>query len=146
MAKIYKNDIFELIKHIDNKDYQYFELMEDDKKKEVQPYILMRWISTTNDSKHEKFTLNINNNVNKHFWELSKYKDLQWKLLCTCGEKKWAKHQWVALTKISKDKEKTIIRQFYQNLNNQDFELKYKFLTKEEKEKIFQFLGLRDKI
>ena len=86
MAKEYKNDIFEVIKQIDRKNYNYYDSLTDEQKKEIQPYTLMRWMSTVSDEQsHQKYNITINNNVNKYFWELSKYKDLQFKLLCTSG-------------------------------------------------------------
>lgn len=147
MAKQYKNDIFEVIKQLDNKNYQYFDTLTDEQKKEIQPYTLMRWLSTAsgNESNHSIMTITVNEIVNNHFWELSKYKDLQWKLLCACGLKKWMRHQWIPMSKSSNDKQYTIIRQFYSNLNEQDFAIKYRTLTKDDIENIYRYMGLKDK-
>lgn len=144
MAKAYKNDIFEVIKQIDYKNYQYYDSLTEEQKKEIQPYTLTRWCSTAsgNEENHEYMTLMINNFVNNHFWELSKYKDLQWKLLCSCGLKKFMRHQWIPMSKSNKDKDFIEIRKFYSHLTNQEFERKYNNMTKEEKLPIKQTLGL----
>lgn len=147
MAKAYKNDIFEVIKQIDNKNYRYYDSLNDEQKKELQPYTLMRWMATAsgNEELHKQMTLNVNNKVNVHFWELSKYKDLQYKLLCSCGLKKWMRHQWLPMSKSNNDKQYKIIREFYKNLNEQDFMIKYKSLSKNDIENILRCVGLKDK-
>lgn len=147
MVKQYKNDIFEVIKHLDNKDYGYYDSLTDEQKKDIQPYTLMRWLSTAsgNEEIHKLMTILVNENVNKDFWQMSKYKDLQWKLLCTCGLKKWMRHQWIPMSKSNNDKEYKTIRAFYKDLNEQDFAIRYKALTKDDKENIFRYLGLKDK-
>lgn len=147
MAKTYKNDIFEVIKQMDYKNYGYYDSLNDEQKKEIQPYTLMRWESCAsgNENNHKALTLKVNNNVNQHFWELSKYKDLQWKLLCTCGNKQWTKHQWLPMSKVSNDKQYKVIRDFYKNLNEQDFAIVYQSLSKDDIDTIYQNLGLKDK-
>ena len=145
MAKQYKNDIFEVIKQIDNKNYQYYDSLSSEQQKEIQPYVLMRWISVVGDeNKHMKYTQDINENVNMYFWELSKYKDLQWKLLCCCGTRSWNKHIWIPNSKNDTNKEYDIIRKFYSNLTTDEFNIKYEKMTKDEKNDILKFLGLKD--
>jgi hypothetical protein len=146
MAKVYKNDIFEVIKQIDNKNYDYYESLPKDKQDDIQPYTIMRWESSADrDDLNEVLTKNVNERVNKHFWELSKYKDLQWKLLCTCGMKRWVKHNWIPMSKSSTDKAFKTVREFYSNLNDEDFDIKYKSLEKNDIQEIFENLGLKDK-
>lgn len=147
VGKVYKNNIFDVIKQIDNKNYSYYQTLDNENQKEIQPYTICRWMSALDGSeaRHIKYTQDINNNVNMYFWDLSKYKDLQWKLLCACGQKGFNKHKWLAMSKSSKDKDYNIIRQFYSNLNNREFEEKYQTLTKDDKDRIFEYMGLKDK-
>lgn len=147
MAKQYKNDIFEVLKQIDNKNYQYFESLSEEQQKEIQPYTLLRWLSALsgNDSDHNHYTTITNTNVNQRFWELSKYKDLQWKLLCTCGLKKFIRHQWIPQTKSKKDKNYNMLRKFYSNLNDDEFEMKYRQMTQNDVKDVQKYLGLLDK-
>ena len=147
MPKQYKNDIFEVLKQIDNKNYQYYDTLSEEQQKEIQPYTLCRWMSTIagQEEIHELLTLNINENVNKNYWELSKYKDLQYKLLCTCGVKKFVRHQWIPQSKSKLDKTYNIVRNFYKNLSDDEFNLKYKNMSNEEIKDIQKFLGLLDK-
>ncbi len=147
MAKTYKNDIFDVLKNIDNKNYQYFESLSSEQQKEIQPYTLCRWMSAIygQEKQHIQLTKLVNNNVNTHYWELSKYKDLQFKLLCTCGLNKSFKHQWIAQSKNKNDKNYNLIRNFYKNLSDDEFDLKYQSMTSDEIKNIQKFLGLLDK-
>lgn len=144
MTKQYKNNIFDILKEIENKNYRYYESLSEDLQKEIQPYTLCRWMSAMqgNNTQHEELTLKVNNNVNKNYWIMSKYKDLQWKLLCTCGLKKFVKHQWIPLNKEKDDKDYKIIRNFYSNLNDDEFKLKYENMSDNEKLIIKHTLGI----
>ena len=37
MAKQYKNNIFDVLKEIENKNYRYYESLSEDLQKEIQP-------------------------------------------------------------------------------------------------------------
>lgn len=142
MAKEYKNDIFEVIKQIDRKNYNYYDSLTDEQKKEIQPYTLMRWMSTVSDEQsHQKYNITINNNVNKYFWELSKYKDLQFKLLCTSGQRGFNRHQWIPISKTLNDKTLNSIKEYFQGLTTQEIQMKYQKMSKEEIKDIQNFLG-----
>ena len=135
MAKEYKNNIFDVIKNIDNKNYQYYNSLDDEQKKDIQPYTLTRWMSAIagNESKHEKFTKDINNFVNTHFWELSKYKDLQMLLLESCGQPGWNKHQWIPISKNTpKDKSYETLRKEFKTMSDDDFQQCYNSLDEKD--------------
>lgn len=134
MAKEYKNNIFDVIKHLDNKEYGYYETLDEESKKEIQPYTLTRWMSALagNETKHEIYTKDVNDYVNMHFWELSKYKDLQVKLLATCGQSGWNKHQWIPLSKMPIDKKYNAIRKEFEYLDDDEFKYKYDSMTPDE--------------
>lgn len=134
MTKEYKNNIFDVIKHLDNKEYGYYETLDEESQKEIQPYTLTRWMSALagNEAKHEKYTKDVNEYVNMHFWELSKYKDLQVKLLATCGQSGWNKHQWIPLTKLPTDKKYNAIRKEFEYLSDEEFKYTYDSMTPDE--------------
>lgn len=134
MVKEYKNNIFDVIKHIDNKEYGYYNSLDEESQKEIQPYTLTRWMSTIagNEEKHNQYTLDINNFVNMHFWELSKYKDLQMLLLTSCGQKGWNKHQWIPLSKLPSDKKYNAIRKEFEYLSDEEFKYTYDSMTPNE--------------
>ena len=147
MAKEYKNNIFDVLKHIDNKEYGYYNSLDEESQKEIQPYTLTRWMSAIygNESIHQSLNKRVNERVNRRFWELSKYKDLQWKLLCTVGNKTNYKHQWIQMTKTNNDKAISLLRNFYSHLNDEEFQLKLKTLEKSDISDIKHYLGEEDK-
>ena len=146
MAKQYKNDVFEVLKNIDYKNYGYYDSLTDEQKKEIQPYTLMRWKAITVGNGSENNLLNVNEKVNKHFWELSKYKDLQWKLLCTCNDKPiYQRHQWIPMCKNQKNKDYEMVKNFYVGLTDAEVSFKFNGLSKTDIKQIKEYLGLADK-
>ena len=97
-----------------------------------------------NESSHQSLNNRVNERVNNRFWELSKYKDLQWKLLCTVGNKTTYKHQWIPTTKSNTDKITSLLRRFYSHLNDEEFQLKLKTIEKSEISDIKHYLGEED--
>ena len=67
-----------------------------------------------------------------HFWELSKYKDLQMLLLTSCGQKGWNKHQWIPLSKLPTDKKYNTIRKEFEYLSDEEFKYTYDSMTPDE--------------
>ena len=135
MVKEYKNNIFDVIKHIDDKDYSYYNSLNEESKKEIQPYTLTRWMSAVagNEEKHKQYTLDVNNFVNNHFWELSKYKDLQMLLLTSCGQKGWSAHQWIPLSKgTPKDKNYETLHKAFKSMDEDDFRQMYQSMDSKE--------------
>lgn len=146
MAKQYKNDVFEVLKNIDYKNYGYYDSLTDEQKKEIQPYTLMRWKAITIGNGSENNLLNVNEKVNKHFWELSKYKDLQWKLLCTCNDKPtYQRHQWIPMCKNQKNKDYEMVKNFYVDLTDAEVSFKFNGLSKTDIKQIKEYLGLANK-
>ena len=145
MVKEYKNNIFSVLNKIDNKKYDYYQDLDENHQKEIQPYSLTRWISSidNNDAYHELYTIEVNEFVNKNFWNLSKYKDLQWKLLCSCGQKKYMKHRWITSKKSTVDKMFEIVKSMYPNLSDEEINIKYNDLTADEKQEILEYMRLK---
>lgn len=138
----YKNNVFEVLSHIDNNDYGYFDNLTDEQKNELQPYTLLRWLSVTNSTEeiNEYYALAYNLIANNHFFELATNKELMIKLLCAIGYGKGVKHKWMPLVKVTNDKFKNKVRQFYQSLTDDEFELLYNSWTKDDKKEIEQNL------
>lgn len=147
MVKSYKNDIFNVLKHLDDKDYGYYDTLTDEQKEEIQPYTLMRWMSATyNNEVHEQLNKRVNERVNRRFWELSKYKDLQWKLLCASGMKTSVRHQWIPFYKRTEsDRLKEQLRDLFPSLNDEDYTKVYQDFTKEDLKGFEQYIGNADK-
>ena len=135
MAKEYKNNIFDVLNHIDKKEYDYYESLSEEQQKDIQPYTITRWMSAVGNSelKHEQYTKDVNQYVNTHFWELSKYKDLQMKLLASCGQSGWNKHQWIPLSKNTpKDKNYESLKNAFKSIDEDDFRQRYESMDSKE--------------
>lgn len=145
VAKTFNNNIFQVLTHIDKKDYNYFKNLSDEQLNEMQPYTLLKWLShvSTDNNKAEYYTLVTNELVNNNFWKMSKYKDLQIQLLCACGCGSWTKHSWLKVkTASKKDKKIAELRKFFYNLTDEEFEYKIKNMNKKELEDTYNNLGI----
>lgn len=145
VAKTFNNNIFQVLTHIDKKDYNYFKNLSDEQLNEMQPYTLLKWLShvSTDNNKAEYYTLVTNELVNNNFWKMSKYKDLQIQLLCACGCGSWTKHGWLKVkTASKKDKKIAELRKFFYNLTDEEFEYKIKNMNKKELEDTYNNLGI----
>lgn len=90
---------------LDNRNISFYDTLSDDEKKEFQPFVLMRFMSSSSNSPIEsKYSLiSTNEIVNKHFWDLSKEKELHARLLSACGLGSKQRHDWITGTKSTKD-------------------------------------------
>ena len=73
-----KVDIFELFKHINNKDIEYFNQLTEEEIKSISPLVVMRWLSGTSNMTQITF---LNNIVNTKVFPLHRHKQLLYYLL-----------------------------------------------------------------
>ena len=80
-------DLFNsVLPNIDIGNVDYYNSLTDAQKKEFTPYIVMKFMSAVRNEKDvPHFLLAVNKVVNRDFWELNEYKDLQYLLLTLCG-------------------------------------------------------------
>lgn len=86
-----KLDIFRVLKALDDKDISFFSSLNDDEKKEFQPFLVARWLSGSY-SKQQVYL--INELVNQYLFSLSKHKELLWYLLTICTTGKPQRYVW----------------------------------------------------
>lgn len=92
MTKKYDLNIFELLKHANNKDYDYFSKLTDKEKNAFQPWLAMRFMSGSNDGMDALQSILMTHYVlNNNFQEISKDKELFYRLMCVVGEGKFKK-------------------------------------------------------
>ena len=84
-----KLDIKRVLKAVDNKNYNFYSNLTDEERKELSPFVLMRFVSNVQgqDQDIEEWFVEMTNDfVNKNHWQLSKnHKELLWKLLAATG-------------------------------------------------------------
>lgn len=142
-VKEYKNDIFKVLNQLDKNDYKYFLTLDKEHFDDLQPYVLLRWMSafqSATEMDNDFNTIATNEMVNKHFWELSKYKYLQMMLLCACGDGKFHKHQWLKYPSVTKTKT-DILRKYFYYLDDEEYRIKLESLSRKDREEILQNLG-----
>lgn len=141
--KTYNNNIFSIITNLDKKNYNFFNSLTDVQYKELQPYILLRWMSALNNGDDEGY-IKKTNKINELIFNLSNHKNLALNLLCTCGNGKWAKHAWVALPKgIKVNKDIEVVKKFY-GYNDDEWKIKSQSLNKDDVNDVLKYLGLKD--
>lgn len=96
--KKYTLDLFkEILPAIDSGNKNYYRSLSEEQQKEIDPWVLMRWLSSSEYNKDlEKDLINVNYFVNDKFNDLSSkkvigsigHKELQWMLLTLCGRNK----------------------------------------------------------
>jgi len=132
----YRFDIFEILKRVNEKDRSFLNSLEDDDKKHVNPYMIMRWMSGSNDPTQIIF---LNELVNRVVWgdrflnedKLGHFNILI-HLLTICGTGKNVRFSWI---KTNSEKKKPMSRQVvmeYFQYNSADAAEALEILTKED--------------
>lgn len=93
----HKLDIFDLLGKIDRKNTTWFDQLSPEDQKSVPMVVLMRWLSACQDQDgiHGLYLLMVNDLVNRDFWSLTKFPDLQARLMAVSGIGKTQRHQWI---------------------------------------------------
>jgi hypothetical protein len=73
--------IFNILKNIDEQNYQYYSTLSDADKKQAG-FMMLKWMSCTNDATK---ALMVNAVGNKLMFKLSKYPELCYHMLASCG-------------------------------------------------------------
>lgn len=143
----YKFNIFELLERLDKKDIEYILRLTDDELKEIQPYVLMRWMSATKDKNmHLYHSAVVNELVNKNFNVLSKHKKLQLLLLACSGIGIKQFHQWVKPPKKkSSSKIDQHLKDIFGILNNDELNIIKSQFDNKSFENFLKEQGYQDK-
>jgi len=104
---------------IDKKDYDFYDRLTDEHKKQVAPFLLNRYVSLVkgNADLAAYYLMAGNQRVNSQYFELAKHPKLVWHLLCTVSPGMGTQfHQWVGHKKKEKnnrDKNRKYIEQLH---------------------------------
>ena len=72
---------------MDYRDKNFYTNLNDEQRKAISLWVLMRWMSSSRGDAEQHLTL-VNDVVNVDFSVISKHPELQWKLLALCGTSK----------------------------------------------------------
>lgn len=134
---------------VDQRNYDFFDKLPDDQKKEFSPYILMRYVSNVQGDRDtaEWFIERTNEFVNKNHWSLSKnHKALLWKLFAGCGTGINCYHPYLkANSKEKANKIEKLIAELNPAMKMSEIKLLASMMTKADKEELFDKMGFDKK-
>ena len=141
-------DIKSIMKAVDSRDKTWYHRLSDDEKKLYSPYMSMKWTAAVEhkDKVIQEFYIEeVNDNVNKHLWTLSKHhKSLLWRLTAMCGSTFHMFHKWFypkkkKTTEKSKMKE---LQELYPNAKQADLNVLDTTLTTKQFKELKQQYGI----
>ena len=83
---------------LDRKDYDFYDQLDQEHKKQISPFLLNRYMSIVkgDETISSYYLLSTNQKVNVTYFELAKHPKLIWQLLCSVSPGMGTKfHQWV---------------------------------------------------
>lgn len=142
-------DIKRELAAVDHRDYNFYDNLTDQEKKEFSPYVLMRYVSNAEGDRdvQEWFIERTNELVNKDHWTLSKnHKALLWKLFSGCGIGSKLYHPYLkASSKEKVVKIEKLLAELNPAMKISDIKLMAKLMTKADKEELFDKMGFDKK-
>ncbi len=130
---------------MDFRDLDFYAKLTTDEKKELVPYVLMRFMSSSQGDAIHHLTM-VNDLVNVDFSTISKHPELQWKLLAICGTKRKQYHPWIAPPKgVRKSKIEEAVLSVFPSLKDDELELFLQLNSQEELTTFFKDNGYEDK-
>jgi hypothetical protein len=143
-------DIKRELRAVDQREYNFYDNLSDQEKKEFSPYILMRYVANVqlNEPDIQEWYLERTNEfVNKNHWTLSKnQKALLWKLFASCGTGINCYHPYLkASSKEKAIKIEKLLLELYPAMKLEDIKIMAKMMTKEDKTELFDKMGFDKK-
>jgi hypothetical protein len=142
-------DIKRELAAVDLRNYEFYDKLTPEEKKEFSPYILMRYVANVEGDRdlQEWFLERTNELVNKDHWTLSKnHKALLWKLFAGCGVGMKTYHPYLkAGTKEKAEKIEKLLAELYPAMKLSDIKLQAKMMSKEDKNELFDKMGFDKK-
>lgn len=108
-----KLDIFRTMKAVDSKNPQFYDKLTEDEVKQLQPFLVMRWMTGTSSARQVYF---MNEFVNPYAFSLTNHKRLLWQLLTVAADGKSRRYEWIKApgkATSSKPVSVDVIRQHY---------------------------------
>lgn len=137
-------DLKQVLSAVDARDYNFYDSLTQDQLKEFSPYVLMRYVSSSNGDFdiQEWFLDKTNETVNKHHWVLSKnHKALLWKLYAGVGTGVPMFHQYIPTLKVELNKIEKLIAELNPSMKTDDVKLLASMMTDDDKAELFDKMG-----
>jgi len=145
-----KLNIANEMRAFDNKDRNFYRDLTDEERKKFSNYLMIRWGSSVQGSTElqQYYLLSCNENLNKHFFDLAKYPELQWLSATTVSPGMGTfRHDWIKQKKRDDSSNKTIkfLRQFYPEYKEDELELLAKINTLDDLKQLAREHGWDDR-
>ena len=136
---------------LDRKNRLFYDELTDEERKKFSTYLMLRWSSSVQATSQVQayYLMSCNENLNKHFFDISKHPKLQW--LCATAVSPGIgtyKHQWIANKKKNaayENKTLKALNQIFPLLKKQELEILASINSKEEIKSMLKEHGWDDK-
>jgi len=123
-----KLNIANEMRALDSKDRKFYADLTDEERKKFSNFLMIRWSSCVKGSAElqEYYLLSCNENLNKHFFDLSRYPELQWLSATTVSPGLGNfRHDWIKQKKREGSNNKAVkfLRQIYPDYKEDELEL-----------------------
>jgi hypothetical protein len=118
----------------DSKDRQFYHDLTDEERKKFSTYLMIRWGSSVQGSTElqQYYLLSCNENLNKYFFDLARYPELQWLSATTVSPGMGTfRHDWIKQKKRDSGNNKTVkfLKQIYPDYKDDELEMLVKINT-----------------
>jgi hypothetical protein len=122
---------------LDGKVRDFPATLTDEERREFSEYTMIRWSSSVQGSTElqQYYLMSCNENLNKHFFDLARYPELQWLAATTVSPGMGNfRHDWIKQKKRDSTDNKTVkfLRNFYPDYSVEELELLAEINTKED--------------
>ena len=123
-----KLNIANEMRAFDSKDRRFYADLTDEERKKFSNFLMIRWGSSVQGSTElqQYYLLSCNENLNKHFFDLARYPELQWLAATTVSPGMGNfRHDWIKQKKREGSNNKTVkfLRQIYPERKEDELEL-----------------------
>ncbi len=142
--KKYKLDLFDLLNRLNKKEKDIWSKYSDEERKQISPFIIMRWLSGTTDKRQIIF---LNELVNKIVFDFSNNKELLLKLLAIANSGIPRRYFWLKQKSVSGEKHRhtrirEVVEQYY-SCSPKEAKEYLTFLEKEDIIEMCETLGMQ---
>ena len=123
-----KLNIANEMRAFDSKDRNFYVDLTDEERKKFSNFLMIRWGSSVQGSAELQlyYLLSCNENLNKHFFDLARYPELQWLAATTVSPGMGTfRHDWIKQKKREGSSNKAVkfLRQIYPEYSEDELEL-----------------------
>jgi hypothetical protein len=145
-----KLNIANEMRAFDNKDRNFYKNLTDEERKKFSNYLMIRWGSSVQGSTElqQYYLLSCNENLNKHFFDLAQYPELQWLSATTVSPGMGTfRHDWIKQKKREGSANKAVkfLRQIYPEYKEDELELLAKINTVDDLKQLAREHGWDDR-